>query len=287
MSSTETQNGVRTSYDAGVKMYGGLKRPRSSLEFALMRGVTDFTNTAQFNAYETGYGYLVVIDSPQFIKMVAAKDENVRNLLDIFVKTLENEFKGLSGLGSISAESSEITDGIKTISMINKTNFETNGTISMTFTEKTGAPLSKFLEFCLRGIKDYNTQLKTYYGELEEDYSLEGGLEKESFTFLYMVTDNTGRELERAMLLTNCQPQSVPYSELYDSEKGNIANVEINIELSYHLVESTEINLKAREVLDWLNNDLNPNKIIKNGYEKSYKAVEDKLKPYIDGVKNL
>lgn len=285
MSTQETMNGQRTSYDTTGKMFSSLKRPRSSLEFALMRGVTDFTNLPQFNAYETGYGYLIVIDAPQFIKLLASKDDNVKNLLDIYIKTLENEFKGLSGLGSFSAESSEISDGIVSISMINKTNFEASGTFSMTFTEKTGTPLSKFNEICLRGIKDPKTQFKTYYGELEADYSLEAGLEKECFTFLYLVTDNTGRELERAMLLTGCQPQSVPYSELYESEKGNIANVEITLEFSYHLIESAEINRLAREALDWLNNDVNINKIIKNGYEKQYIAVEEKLKPFIEGQK--
>ena len=160
------------------------------------------------------------------------------------------------------------------INNLNKVTFEASGTFSMPYMEKTGAPLSRFHEIVLRGIKDPRSQYKTYFGELENDYSLEAGFEKECFSFLYIVTDNTGREMERAIFLTGCQPQSVAFSELYESTKGDIQNPEISLEYSYHMIESKEINKIAREILDWQNNDLNSEKIIKNSYDKEFAAVD-------------
>lgn len=274
MSTGAVQQGDRTSANDTSKVFASLKKPRSGFEFAALLGAADFTNLPQFNAYETGYGMLILLEIPTFIKMAAAKNDDVQRLADIFVKTVENEFKGLSGIGGFNSESGEIGNGIDSINMINKTSVESTGTFSISYTEKTGTPLSKFLELVLKGIKDPKSSYKTYLGELENDYSLEAGFEKEVFTFLYLVTDNTGRELERAMLFTGCQPQSVPRSELYDSNKGDISNVEISLEFSYYAIESNEVNNLSKRYLDWLNNDNNPNKIIKNMYERNYKATE-------------
>ena len=279
MSKSEVMDGPRTSYEQGAKLFTYLKKPRNFIEHSLFRGVVDFTNLNQFNAFETGYAMLFIVDVPQYIKMIASKDDFVKNMLNIFITTVEGEFKSLSGLGSIGVNTNPISDNITELNMVSQVTQERTGTFSMPFQEKTGAPISRFIEFVLKGIKDPSSTFKTYHGILEEDYSMEAGFEKETFTFLYCVTDNTGRELERAMLLTACQPQSVPFSELYEYTKGTIENPEISLEFSYYSVESIEINKIAREILDWYNNDLNPNKIVKNDYEKDYKAIEN-LKNY-------
>lgn len=274
MATTETQNGSRTSYDDGAFHLSYLKRPRNGYEFMKFKGVADFTNLSQFNLFETGYGLFICIEVPKYIQIVASKNQEISNLLEIYIKTIESEFKSISGLNSYSVESSQISDGISEISLVNKVTFEASGTFSMPYMEKTGAPLSRFHEIVLRGIKDPRSQYKTYFGELENDYSLEAGFEKECFSFLYIVTDNTGREMERAIFLTGCQPQSVAFSELYESTKGDIQNPEISLEYSYHMIESKEINKIAREILDWQNNDLNSEKIIKNSYDKEFAAVD-------------
>lgn len=279
MSSTETQRGPRTSYGEGVFHLSHLKTPRNGYEFMMFKGVTDFTNLSQFNLFETGYGLLICIEVPKFIQMLANKNDEIRNLLDIYIKTIESEFKSLSGLNSYSVESNPISDGIVEISPISKVTFEASGTFSMPYMEKSGSPLSRFHEIVLRGIKDPRSEFKTYFGELEADYSLEAGFEKECFSFLYLITDNTGRELERAIYFTGCQPQSAPFSELFEITKGTIDNPEISLEYSYHMVESEEINKIALSILDWQNNDLNKDMIIKNSYQKQFKAV-DSLRAY-------
>lgn len=274
MSKSETMNGIRTSYGAGANFFSYLKKPRNGFEFMKFKGVADFTNLSQFTLFETGYAYFICIEIPKFIQMLASKNEHIQNLVDIYIKTIESEFKSLSGLGSYTSESGNITDGIVEINPLIKVGFEYSGTFSIPYSEKSGAPLSKLHEIFLRGVKDPRSLLKTYFGELEADYSMEAGFEKECFTFLYMVTDNTGREIERAILFTGCQPQNAPFSELYEMTKGDIQNPEVSLEYSYHLIESEEINKIARDILDWQNNDLNPDKIIKNAYEKQFVGVD-------------
>ena len=41
--------------------------PRPVTQFTLMRGVTDYTNLAQFDLYETGYSFLVSLQIPTFL----------------------------------------------------------------------------------------------------------------------------------------------------------------------------------------------------------------------------
>ena len=43
------------------------KKPNSVAEYTKMRGVTDFSNAAQFNVYESGYAFLVIISRPNYL----------------------------------------------------------------------------------------------------------------------------------------------------------------------------------------------------------------------------
>lgn len=46
--------------------FKGLKTPRELLNYNLMRGVTDFSNLKQWDLYEKGYPFLVVVSIPDF-----------------------------------------------------------------------------------------------------------------------------------------------------------------------------------------------------------------------------
>ena len=52
-----------------MKIY--TKRAVNAAQYARMRGVTDFSNAAQFNLYETGYSHLCVITKPAYLEMLA------------------------------------------------------------------------------------------------------------------------------------------------------------------------------------------------------------------------
>lgn len=225
------------------------KKPRSIAEYAMMRGVTDFTNAAQFNLYETGYSHLCVISGPQCIEK--NDDSYVQKMYQTFKYILEYEFRGLSGIEDISADDLEVTDGISTMNIIGKVNKQSASEVSMTFTEKSGAVITNFIRYYLEGIRDPRTQAKTYHGLIKNGI-LAPGFENEVFNFLYIVTDNTMLNLERAYLLCNAWPNKAETS-IYESEKGSIDKKELSVTFKCFVIDGEEVNQRALKMLEYIN----------------------------------
>lgn len=230
-----------------MKMY--TKKAASLAEYSMMRGVTDFSNAAQFNLYETGYSHLIVISKPKCIS--EHTDREVIEMMDTFVHILEYEFRGLSGIEDITADSLEVTDGISTLNVIGKVNKQSASEISMTFTEKSGSIITNFLKFYLEGLKDPRTQAKTYHGLIKYG-KLAAGFENEVFNLLYIVTDNTMLQLEKAYLLCNAWPNKATTS-IYNTEKGNIEKQEIELTWNCYVVDGPEVDERALKILAYLN----------------------------------
>lgn len=239
-------------------MFDYLKKPKNLLQYRMFKGITDFGNTTQFDLFETGYSFLVVCKVPRFIEKLASKDSAVQELLNNYVAILENEFKGLSGIDNITADTSEISDGISTLNIITKVNEQSAATVTMSFTEKSGSTITKFHEYYLKGIKDSRSQARTYHGllsntaesEIEPDYS------NEVFTLMYIVTDNTYRNIEKAYLLMNAQITSAETS-MYESTKGDISFKELSVEMNCFPVTGDEVNKRASDILAWMLNEEN------------------------------
>ena len=70
-----------TSYTGKYYMFKDLKTPADLQKYNLFRGTTDFTQLQQFELYESGYPYLVLVSTPKFLQVMAEKDEGVRQLL--------------------------------------------------------------------------------------------------------------------------------------------------------------------------------------------------------------
>lgn len=213
------------------------KLPKSTKDYMDMRGVVDFGNLMQFAPYESGYCFIAVIAAPACMKYT----EQNKELQERFVNIIEQEFKGLDGIDDISSETMDITDNISTLQLISKVNQTTASQISMKFTEKSGAPITKYISSYLRCIKDTKTQGKTYGGYITADNvdTVNPGPEKEVFTMLYIVTDNTCLRIEKAFLLLNAQPTNAEYSDLYNVEKGDISSKEITVPFNAFVVDGT------------------------------------------------
>lgn len=227
------------------------KKARSIQEYSMMRGVTDFSNAAQFNLFESGYSHLCVITRPAFLETLARADKSVERLLDTFCYILEYEFKGLDGIEDITADSLEVTDGISTLNVVGKVNKQSASEISMNFTEKSGSVITNFLRYYLEGIKDPRTQAKTYHG-LIKNGTMAGGFENEVFNLLYIVTDNTMLGLEKAYLLCNAWPTKVPTS-IYNSEKGSIEKKDIDLSWQCFVIDGPEVDQRALKCLAYIN----------------------------------
>lgn len=224
-----------------------IKKPVNLTEYTAFRGVTDFTQIGQFSQFETGYSYLALISMPKFITMLAQQgNDYVKNLIDLFQHTLEYEFRSLDGLPDIGSENATITNGVQEINMINKVTEDSAVTITMPYFEKTGSPITKFCEYYLTGIKDKRTQAKTYHGLIANGL-MNADYENEVFTLMYMVTDNTYLELEKSVLLANCQITKC--ENIYNSTKGEIGNKEISIEMQCFPVTGAAVDRAAKKLL--------------------------------------
>lgn len=241
------------------------KKAYSTANFACMRGVTDFTNAAQFNLYEGGYSHLFVISMPKYIEKLYDDDGDVRKLAETFKYILEYEFKGLDGIDDISTDQLEVTDGISTMNVIGKVTKQSAAEVTMSFTEKSGSAITNFIRYYLEGIKDPRTQAKTYHGLIKQG-KLYGGFENEVFTLLYIVTDNTMLQIEKAYLLCNAWPTSAKTS-IYNTTKGEIDKKDIDVTFQCFVLDGPEVDKRALQVLAYTNE--------KEAVDKVYQAHDN------------
>lgn len=227
------------------------KRPRSVAEYTMMRGVTDFTNAAQFNAYLKGYQHIVIISVPEFLKVLGADNPDVQKLLDLFCYILEYEFKGLDGIEDITVDNITFSDGISELNSMGKVTQQSGSEVSMSFTEKSGSVLTKFIDMYIRGVRDPRTQAKTYHGLIKSG-KLAAGFENEVFNLMYIVTDETMLGLEKAYLLCNAWPNKAPTS-IYNGTKGEIEKVDIDLTMQCFVIDGEEVDARALKMLSYLN----------------------------------
>lgn len=220
--------------------------PRDLTQYNAFRGVTDFTNINQFSQYESGYQALFVLQMPWFMEKLEPK------LTESFRHMLEYEFRGLEGLPDVQADTMEITDGINTQRLINKVTYDTSATISSSYFEKTGSLITRWSELYLTGIKDKNSQAKTYHGLIKNGECMDPGPDKEIFTMLYVVTDATMYRVERAVLLANCQLTKAETS-MYNGNRNDINNKELSIEWTCFPIMNNTVDRAAKAILETVN----------------------------------
>ena len=242
-----------------TSIFNGTLSPRDVTSYTLMRGVTDFSNLKQFNLFETGYSFLVLLSIPKFLENLAAQNSDYSNLIAVYRHILEYDFRGLEGLDNITSDTSEITNGIATLNVITKTTMQSASTFTMSYFERKGSVLTKVHELYLRGIKDPRTQVKTYNGLLRGTSGTssgaimsEAGYEYEIFNFLYIVTDNTCLNIEKAYLIVSAQPTNADLN-IYNSAKGEVGFKELSVEFNGFPITGSAITAKAQTFLDWIN----------------------------------
>ena len=272
-----------TSVAMGTGAFKGLKTPRELLNFNLMRGVTDFSNLEQWDLYEKGYPFLCVVSIPQFLRDLAEQDENIRTIVDNYVHILENDFRGIDNVDNITGETGEITNGIRSVSVINKVMKPTNSNFSLNYYERSGSILTKAHELYLTGIKDPDTQVKHYHG-LIDAWTFNGvdtisgkdpGPHQECFSFMYFLTDNTMTKIERAFLIAACQPTTANYTDLYTGTKGDIQFAEVSLPFNGFFINNDYVYQKAQDMLLAMRNpnNLTNTRIIVDSNNFRYNAI--------------
>ena len=272
--------------DVGQQVFKGLKTPRDLLEYNLMRGVTDFSQLEQFDLYEKGYPWLVVISIPDFMNDLAVKSPEIKTIVSNFVHILERDFKGIDNVENITGEpNGEISNGIRSIQLINKVTQGASTTFTMRFYERSGSVLTKFIELYLTGIKDKDTQIKTYHG-LIDDYVFNGtqtlsgmdpGPHREVFSFMYFLTDNTGIKIEKAFLICAAQPTVAEFSTIYDGEKGEIGWGELSMSFNGFFINNDQVSLAAQRMLLAMRdpNNTTSSKLLVDSTNFTYEALKN------------
>ena len=229
-----------------------IKTPRNVTEYTLMKGVTDFSNLKQFDLFESGYSFLTVVSVPRFMQLLAAQDTKIKNLQDGIVHIMEGEFRGLDGIPDIQADSGTITNGANGLQLINNVTMDTSIQVSMSFYERSGSLITNYLNYYLTGIKDPYSKAKTYHGLIGSSVT-DPGPDYEVFTFLYYVTDNTMRNIEKAYLLADAQPTLAPNGTLYNPQRGTHDFQEIQLSFNCFPIIGDQVNMYAAMMLQ---NDL-------------------------------
>ena len=260
-------------------MFNDLKSARDVTKYTLFRGTTDWTQLQQFDMYESGYPYLIMVSVPRFLQEMADRDTEVKTLLDSYKHIIEYEFLGFdSGIQNIEVETQEITNNIQTANVITKVNAPSATSFSMRYKEKAGAPIEKLHEMYLRCISDPGTTFKTYNGLIGfEDGQIDprdAGFHKECFSFLYMHTDNTGLLLERAIYWVCCQPTSAPL-EIFNGTRGEVQFQELTVEFNGIPLLGDKINAQAKKILDWMNSEANENMVHRNSWNYDYAGISN------------
>lgn len=260
--------------------------PNSITKFTLFRGVTDYTNLAQFDLYETGYSFLICLQIPIFLDKLANYSQMTGGyamLVHNYRHIIEWEFRGAQGLEDISSDVSPISNGISDINVITKVNEQGGSTFTMNYFERSGSIITKVNELFLRGIKDPKTQVKRYNGLLVEPFNLrntyktttdfngmkgsnedvsshtrsntvmqESGYQYEIFHFLLIITDNTCLNVEKAYLLACCQPNTANTS-IYNVTRGEIQFQEMGVQFNGIPLPGRIVTHKAVNFLKYIN----------------------------------
>ena len=264
---TADQNKIITNIFRNTKDFKDVSKYR------LMRGVPDFGSLVQFNPYETGYAIFLICQMPRFIERLARTNEYYRKLMVNWMHIIEYEFKSFDGLEAMSTDTIQLGDDLNNINVISKVNMQSASEFSLTYDEKSGSPLTKFARLYLSGVKDPRTQVKNYHGLIHSD-SMDPGFENEVFTFMFIATDNTMREVEAAYLLLACQLNSAD-TDMYNFTKGDIAKKDVTVKFSGYPVQSAFVDLAARDLLNYLiDADAGARQIIINSNNFRYTGLD-------------
>ena len=231
--------------------------------FTLMRGVTDFSNLAQYDLYETGYSFLINLSIPKFLKNAKTLSDEYKKLINNYCHIIEYDFRGMSGIDDITSDTGALTNGINELNIITRVNEQGGGQFSMNYFERAGSTITKVHELFLPGIKDPRTQFKRYNGQIKgprgaagstngNTNTLNASYANEVFNYMLIVTDNTGFNVEKSYIIASAQPTTANTS-IYQVERGQIGFSEIPVNMNGFPITGRVVNNKAAKMLTYIN----------------------------------
>ena len=278
VTSASTANQGIDQNTAVTNIFRNTKGFKDITRYRLMRGVPDFGSLVQFNPYMTGYAAFIVCQVPKFIRLLAARDAYYKSLLDNWIHLIEFEFKSFEGLEPMSAENTQLGDDLNNINIITKVNMQSASEFSLTYDERSGSIFTKFNRLFLSGIRDPRTQVRSYHGLIHSN-QIDPGFENECFTFLFINTDDTMREVEQAVLIVAGQLNNAD-TDIYNFTKGDIGKKDITVKFNgYPIYNNAFVDLVARDMMTFLlSKEAGARQIIINSNNYNYTGLETAAK---------
>lgn len=246
-------------------------------DYALFLGGLNVTRQAleQYDPLKTGYGRLFMIRQPRFLETLATEDANLNNKLKMFKHILEYANIGVSGNNNITVTTNSMAGGYtnRSVDMPSIATDDSNE-LSIKVFEFSGSPIREIIQYWVNGVTDINSGLAHYYGligKYDEQNKVGWQVSQANHTaeFIYVSTDQSGRNVEYAALFANCFPKEIKFDQFnYDS--GQHSLVEMDVAFTATRYMSPQINDQAKQLLDKYNilmNSLN--------FHSGYKVEEN------------
>lgn len=211
-------------------------------KYALFMGGVNATHESlkAYDPFVSGRARIFMVQLPLHLQSILGTDE-----LNGFKHILEYGCTDISGLADISVDSDQLTGGYNGLSFeIPKMAKDDTNSLTIQCYEFSGLPIRSTLHTWVNSALDIQTGLSTYYG----DDKLEHIQANQTAEFIYVVTDNTGKQVEYACLYANCFPKKVD-TDFLNYSSGQHELVKTSIEFSATKYESIQINYVAKALL--------------------------------------
>jgi hypothetical protein len=212
-----------------------------------------------------------MIREPVFLTALAQKekDNKLRGKLNMFKHILEYANTSVNGNGNIQVSTNQMNGGYtnRTVDMPSIATDDSNE-LTIKVYEFSGSPMREIIQYWVNGVTDINSGLAHYYG-LIANGDMRVSQANHTAEFIYVSTDQSGRNVEYAALFANCFPKEIKFDQFnYDSGQHNLVDMDISFTATRYM--SPQINLQAQKLLNKYNilmNSLN--------FNSGYNAVMD------------
>lgn len=214
-------------------------------KYALFLGGLDVTHDvlSTYDPWKGGFARIFMTRMPTFI---ANKNSGMLDKMKKFKHILEYANTGISGISDIDVSTESMTGGYVgrdfAIPMVAKNN--TNSFTISTY-EFSGSPVRELLHWWISGFADFQSGFSTYHGV--EDTPVKQS--NHTAEFFYVVTDQTGKNVEYVCMFANCFPMGMKMDHLnYRSGEHSLADYDINF--SCVMYDGPQINAIGVALLD-------------------------------------
>jgi hypothetical protein len=203
-------------------------------------------NLDKFTPYVQGISRIFVYNKPVFM------NEVFPTLTDDFTTAIESGFTRISGLSDITVQFIDFEGGFAS-QKFSTPSLATDDTESVTISiyEQSGSPMREYIETWISGVRDPRTGVAHYHGAIRDGGVTKSGQalaytdKNHTMECFYATLDPTAVNLEYGCMFAYMFPTRVTKSH-YDFEKGNRAEVLLDLEFRTMKYESPAINYICR-----------------------------------------